>query len=305
MGLSLRAVHYFAAVAEAGSISAAARNLDTSQAAITEAIQGLESHLEILLFSRHARGMSLTHAGHEFLRHAQRIMAAVASAERALLARPDAMAGELIVGTTNPLTGYYLPGLMERYGRAFPNVRVRIYEDSGHFIEHKLINGELDAALMILSTLENSNSFKTAVLVSSPWRLWVSGRHRLIESDAASIKELQREPVIELRNDELELAAGNLWRRAGFMPQVVVRTRSVEATRNFVAAGGGVSLMPQLLFRPWSLDGEQLIALPLSEDLPPLEVGVAWRRGAPVSPETEAFLAVAREHASEATRRDS
>lgn len=132
-----------------------------------------------------------------------------------------------------------------------------------------------------------------------------SSRHHLIESESASIKELRRESVIELRNEELERAAGTLWRRAGFMPQVVVRTRSVEATRNFVAAGGGVSLMPQLLFRPWSLDGEQLIALPLSEELPPLEVGVAWRRGAPVSRETAAFLAVAREHGQEAARRDS
>jgi DNA-binding transcriptional LysR family regulator len=194
---------------------------------------------------------------------------------------------------------------MERYGRAFPNVRVRVYEDSGHFIEHKLINGELDAALLILSTLEDPQSFRTSVLVSSPWRLWVSSRHRLSESDSASINDLRREFVIELRDDELERAAGNLWRRAGFMPQVVVRTRSVEATRNFVAAGSGVSLMPQLLFRPWSLDGEQLIALPLSEDLPLLQVGVAWRRGAPVSPETEAFLAVAREHGQEAARRSS
>ena len=72
MALALKAIHYFVAVADAGSVSAAARNLDSSQAAITEAIQGLESHLGALLFARHARGMSLTHAGHEFLRHSQR-----------------------------------------------------------------------------------------------------------------------------------------------------------------------------------------------------------------------------------------
>lgn len=304
MALALKAIHYFVAVADAGSVSAAARNLDSSQAAITEAIQGLESHLGALLFARHARGMSLTHAGHEFLRHSQRIMAAVTSAERALQARPDAMAGELIVGTTSPLTGYYLPSLFERYSRTFPNVRVQIYEDSGHFIEHKLINGELDAALMIVSSLENASSFKTATLVRSPWRLWVSSRHRLTESGTVSLNELSHESVIELRNEELERAAGSLWRRAGFIPRVVVRTRSVEATRNFVATGVGISLMPQVLFRSWSLDGEQLVALPISEDLPELEVGVAVRRGAPISPETEGFLAVASEHGQESARRE-
>jgi DNA-binding transcriptional LysR family regulator len=294
MSISLSALRYFNAVAETGSISAAVQNLNVSQATITESIQRLESHLGALLFRRHARGMAMTHAGHEFLRHTQRILGAVAAAEGALAARPDRLGGELVIGAVSPLTGYYLPILLERYRRSYPSVRTLVYEDAGHFIEHQLINGELDIALMVVSALEPT-SFHTRLLVRSPWRLWVSTNHRFADRQEVSIVELRQQSIIALRNDELESAASDLWRRAGFRPRVTVRTRSVEATRSLVATGYGVCVLPEVLFRAWSHDGERLVAVALSEDIPPLEVGVAWRRGAPLNATAEAFVATARE----------
>jgi DNA-binding transcriptional LysR family regulator len=295
MSISLNALRYFNAVAETGSISGAVQNLNISQATITESIQRLESHLGTLLFRRHARGMAMTHAGHEFLRHTHRILGAVATAEDALSSRPDAMVGELVIGAVSPLTGYYLPSLLERYRRTYPQVQTSVYEDSGHFIEHQLINGELDVALMVVSALE-STSHHTRVLVRSPWRLWVSSSHRFSDRHQVSIAELRQQSIIALRNEELESAASSLWRRAGFRPRVTVRTRSVEATRSLVATGYGICILPEVLFRPWSLDGERLQAIPLEEDTPSLEVGIAWRRGAPLTPTAEAFVITAREH---------
>lgn len=296
MSMSLRGMRYFRAVAELGSISAAVQSLNVSQAAITESIQALESHLGVLLFRRHARGMALTHAGHEFQRHTERILNAVGAAEEALSVRPETLGGQVIIGAVPLLTGYYLPALLARYRRAFPNIRTWVYEDSGTFIEHQLINGELDAALMMTSTLESASSFDTMTLVRSPWRLWAPARHRLAGRGPVSITELQGEPVVELRSEELERAAGDLWRRTGHEPLVSVRTRSVEATRNLVATGCGVSILPEVLFRAWSLDGEQLVAVPLADAPSPLAIGVVWRRGSPVRPVIEAFIAVAREH---------
>lgn len=296
MSMSLRGMRYFRAVAELGSISAAVQSLNVSQAAITESIQALESHLGVLLFRRHARGMALTHAGHEFQRHTERILNAVGAAEEALSVRPETLGGQVIIGAVPLLTGYYLPALLARYRRAFPNIRTWVYEDSGTYIEHQLINGELDAALMMTSTLESASSFDTMTLVRSPWRLWAPARHRLAGRGPVSITELQGEPVVELRSEELERAAGDLWRRTGHEPLVSVRTRSVEATRNLVATGCGVSILPEVLFRAWSLDGEQLVAVPLADAPPPLAIGVVWRRGSPVRSVIEAFIAVAREH---------
>lgn len=237
----------------------------------------------------------MTHAGHEFLRHTQRILGAVAAAETALAVRPDILAGDLIIGAVSPLTGYYLPVLLEHYRRTYPRVRTLVYEDSAEFIEHQLINGELDVGLMVASALQAA-SFHTRVLVRSPWRLWVSANHRLSDRRQVSIVELGQQSIIALRNEELESAASDLWRRAGFRPRVTVRTRSVEATRSLVATGYGVCVLPEVLFRAWSHDGERLLAIPLMEDIPPLSVGIAWRRGAPLTATAEAFVATAREH---------
>ncbi len=296
MSLSLRGMRYFHAVGELGSISAAVHSLDVSQAAITESIQALESHLGALLFRRHARGMALTHAGHEFLRHTERILNAVSAAEEALSVRPEALAGKVVIGAVPLLTGYYLPALLSRYRRAFPNITAWVYEDAGTFIEHQLINGELDVALMMTSALESPSSFATMTLVRSPWCLWAPARHRLAGPGPVSIDDLRGEPIVELRSEDLERAAGDLWQRSGQDPHIAVRTRSMEATRNLVATGCGVSILPEVLFRAWSLDGEQLTAVPLADAPPPLAIGVVWRQGAPISTALEAFIAVAREH---------
>jgi DNA-binding transcriptional LysR family regulator len=289
-------MRYFRAVADLGSISAAVQSLDISQAAITESIRALESHLGVLLFRRHARGMTLTHAGHEFQRHTERILNAVASAEEALSVRPEGLVGQVVIGAVPLLTGYYLPALLARYRRAFPSIKTWVYEDSGTLIEHQLINGELDAALMMTSTLESASSFETLTLTRSPWCLWAPVRHRFAGVGPVSISDLRGEPVVELRSEEIERAAGDLWRRSGHEPSVSARTRSVEATRNLVATGCGISILPEVLFRSWSLDGEQLVAVPLVDAPPPLAIGVVWRRGSSVSPAIEAFIAVAREH---------
>src|SRR5665213_1141419 len=75
MNFTLRQVRYFVAVAESGSISGAARQLSVSQSAVTEAVKELEGDLGALLLERSGRGVTLTHRGQVFLRHANRILA--------------------------------------------------------------------------------------------------------------------------------------------------------------------------------------------------------------------------------------
>jgi DNA-binding transcriptional LysR family regulator len=296
MSISFKALRYFSAVAETGSISSAMQTLNVSQAAVTESIQRLENHLGALLFRRHARGMALTHAGHEFLRHSQVILNAVTTAESALAIRPDTLRGELSIGVVSPLTGYYLPSLLERYRRSFPRIKVRIAEESSTMIEHQIINGELDIALTLSSHLENPQAFHTSALAHSPWRLWLPAGHRLVGTDPVALLDLAHESVIILRNEEIERMTVDLWRRAGIRPQVTVKTRSVEAARSLVATGSGIAVLPEVLFRQWSIEGTRLVAQPLHNEPTPLALGLIWRRGADVSAPTNAFIVTAAEH---------
>lgn len=95
MQISLKQLVYFIAVAESGSISRALTSLNVTQSVVTEAIKKLEDTLGTELFTRHARGMVLTHAGHQFLRHAHEVLATLRNAEQAIRERPDTMTGKL------------------------------------------------------------------------------------------------------------------------------------------------------------------------------------------------------------------
>jgi len=296
MAISLKNIRYFIAVAEAESITGAAHELNLSQSVLTEAIKALESDLATSLFQRHARGMGLTHAGHQFLSHAHQILASVRNAEQALSARPDSMTGSLNIGVTSLVTGYFLPYLLGRYRRMFPKVEIKVIEDQRDYIEHLLVNGELDVAVLIVSNLQNRQALESEVLVESPYRLWLPLNHPLGELASISIEEMVNEPLVLLKLDELEDTTTATWRLAGHRPNVVLRTESVEAARSLVASGEGLSILPDMLYRPWSLDGDRLEARSLLEPMPSLQVGVAWRRGLHQSETTKNFLLVAREH---------
>ena len=126
MKISLKQLVYFIAVAESGSISKALTSLNVTQSVVTEAIKKLEETLGAELFARHARGMMLTHAGHQFLRHAHEVLAALRNAEQAIRERPDATTGQLNLGVTSLVTAYYLPYLLDRFERVFPGVQVAV-----------------------------------------------------------------------------------------------------------------------------------------------------------------------------------
>ena len=76
-------------------------------------------------------------------------------------------------------------------------------------------------------------------------------------------------------------------------PRIAFRTRSVEAVRSLVATGAGVAILPSLVWRPWSLEGDRIEIRDVSGDLPSVQVGLAWRKGAPLSRPAHDFIRVA------------
>lgn len=291
MSFTLRQVRYFVAVAESGSISRAARQLSVSQSAVTEAVKDLESDLGAALLERSGRGVSLTHRGQMFLRHASRILEAVADARRTLPG-DDSPAGELHLGASSVVAGYTLADLLARFRRAFPAVAVRAVEDSPEYLEHLLINGELDVAVMVVSRLREPAALEARTIEESAYRLWVALGHPLAAVKVVSLADIAAERQIMLSLDEIHETAEAFWRDHGLRPTVAFRTRSVEAVRSLVATGAGIAVLPDLVYRPWSLEGDRIEARPMTEPLPPVRVGVVWRRGSRLSDAASRFLEV-------------
>lgn len=289
MQITLRQIRYFIAVAEAGSVTAAAADVNISQSAITEAIKALQAQLGVSLLERRSRGVALTHQGHQFLRHARAIISAVADASLAVTSDPRTAEGHLNLGVTHIVAGYFLADPLARFRRIYPGITYQVVEDARRYVEHLLINGELDIGAVILSNLDDPAAFETRVLVQSRHRLWLPPHHPLNGQDRIGLADIARESLIVLAVDEYRRSNDEIWRAAGLMPRVHMTTASVEAIRSLVATGAGVALLPDMLYRPWSLEGDRLEAREVADSLPTLDVGLIWRRGSPLPPSARLF----------------
>jgi DNA-binding transcriptional LysR family regulator len=297
MAFTLRQLQYFVAVAEQGSVTRAAQNLSISQSSVTEALKELETDLGVELFERHSRGLTITHNGHQFLRHATKILSTVSDARTSFSGQQSAISGTLNIGVTSLVAGYVLSDLLARYRRACPGVEVSAIEDNGGYLEHLLVGGELDVAVMVISNLRDRMALQAEILETSPYRLWLPMGHPLVSADIISVADISREPLIMLTVDEIEENTGKLLSALGARPHVAFRTRSVEAVRSLVATGAGVALLPDLVYRPWSLEGDRIESRDVSGSLPVVQVGMVWRKGSSLPQAARDFVGIA-----EATR---
>jgi DNA-binding transcriptional LysR family regulator len=289
MALSFRQVRYFIATADAGKVSLAAANLNVSQSAITAAIKTLEEDLEARLFERHSTGVTLTYEGHQFLQHARNIVAAVSEATRAPRRAGRSVEGEVRLGLTYTVAGYFLPQILARFARVFPGITVQMQEIPRDDIERGIIDGDLDIAVMLVSNLQNRHEIDSEVLIRSRRRLWLCADHRLKERETVSLAEIAEEPYVMLTVDEANHTAMRYWLPTAHRPNVIFETSSVEAVRSMVATGMGVTILSDMVYRPWSLEAQRIEVRQVTDHVPTMDVGLAWRRGANLPPPTRAF----------------
>lgn len=283
MAFTLRQLQFFVAAAEAGSVSGAARVLSISQSSVTEAILSLEGDLGVPLFDRQARGLLITHKGSAFLRHARKILGDVATARSAFQDEAEAATGRLSLGVTSLVAGYVLSDILARYRRAFPQIELNVVEDNGDYLQHLLIGGELDVAVLLTSSVKDRLALNVETLLVSPYRLWLPLGHPLAQQETITLEELAGQPMIQLMVDEIEESTRRLTAAMPVKPDMAFRTRSVEAVRSLVATGAGLAILPSLVYRPWSLEGDRIETRDVSGDLPSVQVGLAWRKGAPLA----------------------
>jgi DNA-binding transcriptional LysR family regulator len=296
VAFTLRQLQYFVAVCETQTVSGAAHVISVSQSAVTDAIKDLEHDLGVALFERHRRGLTMTNKGQQFYRHATRILSSVSDARHSFSDEIPAEAGSLHLGVTSLVAGYILSDLLARYRRAQPSVNVTAIEDNGDYLEHLLIGGELDVAVMVISNMRDRVALQAEIFETSPYRLWLPLGHRLAGAEIIEINDIAEEPLIMLTVDETEENTGKLLSALGARPQVAFRTRSVEAVRSLVATGAGVAILPDLIYRPWSLEGDRIESRDIAGVLPVVQVGMVWRKGSTLPRAARDFIFMAQAH---------
>ena len=146
MAVKLELYRVFRTVAAKGNISAAAQELYISQSAVSQSIRQLEEQLQIRLFSRSPRGVTLTGEGKMLLEYVDRGLSLIESGEEKLSQVRELLAGELTIGASDTVTKTYLLPRLESFHKAYPDIRIRILNGTTRMVLDYLHAGQVDVA---------------------------------------------------------------------------------------------------------------------------------------------------------------
>lgn len=276
--VTLRQLNYFVAAAETGQFSMAATRVHVSQSAITNAVLLLEETLNLKLFDRKPHGVSLTAEGHSFYQRARHILDSLEDALREPRHLPLNLKGTIRIGASYTLLGYFLPPLLARYRAHYPEIEIDLRDMNRDEIEMAIDQGEIDVGVVILSNIVEPERFGHHVLLRSRRQLWAAVAHPLMQQPNAALEDVARYPYIQLTVDESEQSTSRYWNAKGVIPNIAFRTSSMEALRGLIAHGFGVSILSDMVYRPWSLEGKKIEARPILDVVPDMEIGLIWNR---------------------------
>ncbi|QQS13078.1 MAG: LysR family transcriptional regulator [Rhodospirillales bacterium] len=269
MDMELRHLRYFVAVAEEGHVTRAAERLGIRQPPLSQQIAALERELGARLFTRLPRGVALTDSGRAFLDDAR---AALAQVERAATRARRAARGEIgsvAVGFTSSAPFHPLvPGTLRRFRENHAGVALALEEASTGDLVAAVRGERLDVAF-IRSAVADAEGLRLHALADEEMVVAAPSAHPLARAAGrraappVALRALAAEPFILYRRPAgpgLHDAIIAACSKAGFVPQVAQEAPRIVSTLNLVAAGLGVTLVPESLAR-LRLDGVAYLRL--------------------------------------------
>lgn len=260
MEVSLRQLQCLVAVADHGSVSAAAFALDVSQPSVSHQLQLLEDCLGHRLLDRHARGITIRAEGQVVVERARKILQDVQGLGEGLK-EVGQIRGEVRLGIVPTASSHQFPQLYRRLQSRYPLVSLNISEDTSEQLVQGVRHGDLDLAIVTLPLPYSDVVIdplwrEELVLILPPQDSW--GR------DSATIDMIANQPYIGLSHGNgLQSRVLELFHRAGVQPKMAFVAKTTATVIGFVAAGNGVAIVPIEAARPHANAGT-IKALPLS-----------------------------------------
>lgn len=243
--MELHQLRYLVAVARAGSFSRAAAQCNVAQPSLSQQIQKLEEELGEPLFRRSSKGALLTPAGEVLASRAERILREVEEARGEICDSGGSLRGSISIGVIPTIAPYFLPLLLERFAKEHPGVDLVIHEDTTAQLEHKMELMELDLAVASLPLDESR--FAVRPLFTEQLVLALPSSHPLAKKKRISLADLEEERFILMKEGHcLGTQALHLCQQAKLTPRVALRSAQIETIHSLVAAGFGISLIPEM-----------------------------------------------------------
>lgn len=263
--MNFRQLEYFAAVAEAKSISGASRELHVAQPPISRQLSMLEDELGVCLFLRNNKGIELTEAGRCLYQQSQQMFQSLRMMADSVRDVDAGLRGQVKLG----LVYSNLPVVMEHlkvYRRAFPQVELYVRMGSPNDLLDDLNRGKLHV-LYLRSQSEGPTGLREKILGEDPLELvMLRSTDPAPGLDSVPIQTLRDVPMCLLRSDDLWGYSNNLkneCQRAGFSLNVVCQCYDTPMALHMVQAGFGLGYLPRSIVR--TLPGSGLYTKPIQE----------------------------------------
>jgi LysR family transcriptional regulator, nitrogen assimilation regulatory protein len=240
--VNLRALKYFVAIADAGSLTAAAEAIAIAQPALSRQLRELENDLGVQLLHRTSRGVRLTQAGATLYESAYRILAEAQRVREQLTGQHTEQAS-VVLGTTPTLASLLVPGVFARCQRSLAGVKLTVREAFTPVLLDWLERGVVDLA--VVTNPEPGRSITLHALLGEPFALISQAAKQV--GPTISLSQLARIPLL-MTTIHRGIIERQIAPMGGHL-NVHAQIDSVDSIRELVLQGQGSTLMPVSVFK--------------------------------------------------------
>ncbi|MEC1671711.1 MULTISPECIES: LysR family transcriptional regulator [Bacillus] len=277
-------LEYFQTLARIQHVTKAAETLSITQPALSRSIVRLENYLGVPLFDRQGRSITLNKYGERFLKRVDSIMKEFTEGREEIqsLLQPDQ--GEVSLGFLHTLGTTIVPNLIGAFKDQYPNVHFQLNQSHSNQLLDKLKSGELDLCLLASFPVESNIMWKP--LWKEELFLFLPKHHVLATRQEITLNDIAHEPFVLMKEGfALRVTIDHIFEQVNITPNIVFEGEEAATIAGFVAAGLGVSILPDFK----GLDQTNIAKVHISWPRFERTVGISWIEGKYLSPVAENF----------------
>lgn len=292
--MELRQLQYFVSVARKQHVTQAAAELRVAQSAISRQMRLLEEELGVQLFVHRGRNVQLTAAGGLFLERMETILSDLERSIVEVRDFIDPQLGEIRFGFPHSLGVQLVPSVVGEFRKQYPQVKFRFKQGAYHSLIRDVLSGDVDLALISPLPDHHRECIGDLLLTEELYAILPPG-HPLAAAQSIRLEELRDDSfVLFSEGYSLRPIVTEACLRAGFVPRIDFEGQETDTIRGLVAAGMGVSLLPEMALVETSLS--QPTKVRISEPRVTRDIGLLRSAARKLPNVAEAFRGYLLEH---------